>query len=71
MNEDAISSGNDLEQGGMTHTVVVETATVPGQGALKKGFYGKHTIESDEPEGYGGNDEAPPPLAYAALALGW
>jgi len=28
--EDAISSRNDFEKGGMTHTVVVEMATVPG-----------------------------------------
>ena len=70
MHEDLLASGGDLKKGGMTHTVVVETETVAGEPALKRGVFGQHTIESDEPEGYGGNDQAPPPLAYAALAIG-
>ena len=71
MKEDGLASGDDIKKSGMTHTVVAETEMVAGQPALKRGVFGRHTLECDEPEGYGGADEAPPPLGYAALALGW
>jgi hypothetical protein len=71
MDTDGLASGNDLKRKGMQATVVAETETVPGQAALKQGVFGKHTVYSDEGEDYGGHDVAPPPLGYAALALGW
>ena len=71
MKTDGLASGNDLKRAGMQATVVAETETLEGKSALKQGVFGKHTVYCDEGEGYGGEDEAPPPLAYAALALGW
>jgi hypothetical protein len=71
MDDDGLASGNDLKPGGLQATVVAVTETQQGHSALKQGVFGKHTVYCDEGEDYGGDDEAPPPLGYAALALGW
>ena len=44
-------------------------AATPDGGQTKTGRFGRFEIPCDEPEGIGGTDTAPPPLAYFAASL--
>ena len=67
---DALLEGGDLKPRAVDHTVVATCTTVIGEDAPKIGYYGRHEVHSDEPPTVGGRDEYPPPLGYAALAVG-
>lgn len=69
--DDLVGPDGDLKRNAVQHTVAVTTELVPGRHGLKVGRYGRHVGYSDEHPNYGGNDEYPPPLVFAAWALGW
>lgn len=50
-------------------TIEADTETLKRQ--LKEGQSRGFTIYCDEPEAIGGDNTAPPPLAYFAMALGF
>jgi hypothetical protein len=68
---DSLLAGGDLKPRAVDHTITATTEFLPSQDPLKRGTYGTHTVYSDEPPSVGGNDEWPPPLGYAALAIGF
>ena len=68
---DSLLRDGDLKPRAVDHTITAVTEFVPGSDPLKSGTFGSHVVYSDEPPTVGGNDEWPPPLGYAALALGF
>ncbi len=57
----------ELVDGGFSFSFDL-TAT-PDGGQTKTGRFGRFEIPCDEPEGIGGTDTAPPPLAYFAASV--
>ena len=68
---DSLLRGGDLKPRAVDHTITAVTEFLPGKDPLKSGAFGAHVVYSDEPPSVGGNDEWPPPLGYAALAVGF
>ena len=68
---DSLLRDGDLKPRAVDHTITAVTEFIPGSDPLKSGTFGSHVVYSDEPPTVGGNDEWPPPLGYAALALGF
>ena len=68
---DSLLRDGDLKPRAVDHTITAVTEFVPGSDPLKSGTFGSHVVYSDEPPTVGGNDEWPPPLGYAALAVGF
>ena len=68
---DALIQGSDLKPRAVDHTITATCSTIVGEHALKVGRYGEHEVYSDEPPTVGGRNEWPPPLGYAALAIGF
>ena len=68
---DSLLQDGDLKPRAVDHTITAVTEFVPDKDPLKIGTFGTHLVYSDEPPTVGGNDEWPPPLGYAALAVGF
>lgn len=68
---DSLIAGDDLKPRAVDHTITATTELLPTDDPLKRGRYGTHIVHSDEPPSVGGADQHPPPLAYAALAIGF
>jgi hypothetical protein len=68
---DSLLADGDLKPRAVDHTITATTELLPSQDPLKRGSYGTHPVFSDEPPTVGGRDEWPPPLGYAALAIGF
>jgi hypothetical protein len=68
---DSLIAGDDLKPRAVDHTITATTELLPSDDPLKRGTYGTHIVHSDEPPAVGGSDQHPPPLAYAALAIGF
>lgn len=68
---DSLLRDGDLKPRAVDHTITAVTEFVPGKDPLKSGTFGSHVVYSDESPTVGGNDEWPPPLGYAALAVGF
>ena len=68
---DSLLSRGDLKPRAVDHTITATTEFLPSQDPLKRGTYGTHVVYADEPPTVGGNNEWPPPLGYAALAIGF
>ena len=68
---DSLLAGGDLKPRAVDHTITATTEFLPSQDPLKRGTYGTHMVYADEPPTVGGNNEWPPPLGYAALAIGF
>jgi hypothetical protein len=68
---DSLLAGDDLKPRAVDHTITATTEFLPTSDPLKQGTYGTHVVYSDEPATVGGNNEFPPPLGYAALAIGF
>ena len=68
---DSLLRDGDLKPRAVDHTITAVTEFLPGKDPLKAGTFGSHVVYSDEPPTVGGNDEWPPPLGYAALAVGF
>ena len=66
-----VALGGDLKPRAVDHTITATTELVPSDDPLKRGHYGTHVVYSDEPPSVGGGDTWPPPLGYAALAIGF
>jgi hypothetical protein len=61
----------DLKPRAVDHTITAVTEMLPDKDPLKVGTFGSHVVYSDEPPIVGGEDKWPPPLGYAALAVGF
>lgn len=68
---DSLLQGGDLKPRAVDHTITATTEYLPAHDPLKQGTYGSHVVYSDEPATVGGHNEWPPPLGYAALAIGF
>ena len=68
---DSLLQGGDLKPKAVDHTITAITDLIPADDPLKRGLYGTHVVYSDEPPTVGGRDQWPPPLGYAALAIGF
>ena len=68
---DSLLRDGDLKPRAVDHTITAVTQFVPDEDPLKTGTFGSHVVYSDEPPTVGGNDRWPPPLGYAALAVGF
>jgi len=68
---DSLLREGDLKPRAVDHTITAITEFLPDKDPLKSGTFGSHVVYSDEPPAVGGNNEWPPPLGYAALAVGF
>ena len=68
---DSLLSGGDLKPRAVDHTITATTELIPADDPLKRGHFGTHVVYSDEPPTVGGANQWPPPLGYAALAIGF
>jgi hypothetical protein len=68
---DSLLLNGDLKPRAVDHTITAVTDLIPSEDPLKRGRFGTHVVYSDEPPTVGGHDLGPPPLGYAALAIGF
>jgi hypothetical protein len=68
---DSLLQDGDLKPRAVDHTITAVSELTPANDPLKWGRYGTHVVYSDEPPTVGGGDRWPPPLGYAALAIGF
>ncbi|MEO5842444.1 MAG: hypothetical protein ABIQ73_25710 [Acidimicrobiales bacterium] len=68
---DSLLRDGDLKPRAVDHTITAVTTLSPDTDPLKSGTFGSHVVYADEPPSVGGSDAWPPPLGYAALAVGF